>query len=56
MAQLKAFWAQNGAMILQAVKNVWGVISFVIGGALKAIWAVMKFVWPVVLLLIKSVG
>ncbi|WP_205628773.1 hypothetical protein, partial [Acinetobacter baumannii] len=27
MTQLKAFWTQNGAMILQAGKNVWNVIS-----------------------------
>ncbi|MGG1483551.1 transglycosylase SLT domain-containing protein [Peribacillus castrilensis] len=55
MSQLRTFWEQNGAMILQAGKNVWSFLVTVIGGALKGIWAVMKFIWPAVLLLIKSV-
>ncbi|WP_285871240.1 hypothetical protein [Metabacillus litoralis] len=55
MSQLKTFWDQNGAQILQAGKNVWNVISTVIKTVMNAIWSVMKFVWPVILELIKSV-
>ncbi|OAH53078.1 hypothetical protein AWH48_12020 [Domibacillus aminovorans] len=53
--QLRAFWDQNGAQILQAGKNVWSVISTVISTVLGVIWKVMKFVWPAILAIIKSV-
>lgn len=55
MSQLKTFWDQNGAQILQAGKNVWNIISAVIQTAMNVIWAIMKVVWPIVLELIKSV-
>lgn len=53
--QLRAFWDENGAQILQAGKNVWSVISTVISTVLGVIWKVMKFVWPAILAIIKSV-
>lgn len=42
--ELKAFWDQNGAQIMQAVKNVFNGIK-----------AVIEFVMPVVLFIVKSV-
>ncbi|OAH53901.1 hypothetical protein AWH48_11575 [Domibacillus aminovorans] len=53
--QLRAFWDENGAQILQAGKNVWTVISTVISTVLGVIWKAMKFVWPAILAIIKSV-
>lgn len=44
ISQASAFWSTNGQQIMQAVRNVFGVIS-----------AVIKFVMPAVLLVIKSV-
>lgn len=55
LAQLKGFWDENGAMILQAVQNVWGVISGVISGVLNAILAVFKFVFPVIQFVVMGV-
>jgi len=55
LAQLKTFWDENGAMILQATKNFFTPIVFIVRTVLGAVWSVMKFMWPVVLLLVKSV-
>jgi phage-related protein len=50
--QIKAFFDENGAQILQAITNVWTVISTIIGAALMGVWAVMQAVWPMVKALI----
>jgi phage-related protein len=46
--QIKAFFDENGAQILQAITNVWNVISTIIGAALMGVWAIMQAVWPMV--------
>lgn len=53
--RIAVFWSQNGALILQAVKNVWTVIGTVIKTVMNVVWSIMKFIWPLVLALIKSV-
>lgn len=55
LVQLRAFWDNNGALILQAARNVWTTIKAIIVTTANIIWSVMKFVWPLVLALIKSV-
>lgn len=45
VGQIKQFWIENGAMILQAVSNVWNAISPIIDVALKLALAVVKYVW-----------
>ncbi|USK61342.1 hypothetical protein [Peribacillus asahii] len=55
LTQIKDFWNENGAMILQATKNFFTPIVFIVRTVLGAVWSVMKFVWPAVLLLVKSV-
>lgn len=50
-SQLRAFWQQNGATIIQALKN----IGTVVGVIFRGIWAVIKFVMPAVKLLVVSV-
>jgi phage-related protein len=45
LAMLTQFWNENGAMILQAVANIWNAISPIIDVALKLALAVVKFVW-----------
>jgi tape measure domain-containing protein len=42
LAELKAFWDENGAQIIQAVKNMWSIIA--------SIWEAMA---PVVLFILK---
>jgi phage-related protein len=42
IAMIKQFWDENGAQIIQAVKNVWSIIA-----------AVFKFIAPVILFVIK---
>jgi tape measure domain-containing protein len=42
IAMIKQFWDENGAMIIQAVKNAWAVIA-----------AVFKFIAPVILFVVK---
>ncbi len=54
MAQVKAFWDQNGKQILQAGKNVWSVISKVVEIAVIAIGAILKVVFPVAKALVIS--
>ncbi|QAS52805.1 peptidoglycan DD-metalloendopeptidase family protein [Halobacillus litoralis] len=49
--KVTSFWDENGAMIIQSIKNV----AMVIGAVLKGVWATMKFIWPVISALIKSV-
>lgn len=53
-AQIKAFFDENGAQILQAITNVWNVISTIIGAALMGVWAIMQAVWPLVQAIIIS--
>lgn len=55
LAQMKAFWDSNGAMILQAVQNVWGFISGVISGALNVILGIFNFVFPAIKFIVMSV-
>ncbi|MRX54705.1 phage tail tape measure protein [Bacillus idriensis] len=54
LAQIKAFWAENGAMIMEATRNVFNIIKTIITVALDVIWAVMQFIWPAVKFLIVS--
>jgi phage-related protein len=44
IAMIKQFWDENGAMIVQAIKNVWNVIA-----------AIFKFIAPVILIRCKNV-
>lgn len=55
LAQLRLFWQENGAQILQAAKNFFTPIVFIVRTTLGAVWSVMKFIWPLALQLIKSV-
>lgn len=50
LTQISAFWSQNGAMIIQAVKNIWTFI----GIAFNAIAAIIKFIWPAVIAVIRA--
>ncbi len=43
IGQLKKFWDENGAQIIQAVKNVWSIIA-----------GIFKVVAPVILCIVKS--
>lgn len=45
LAMLKSFWDQNGTQIIQAVTNVWSVISAIFQAVLPVILAIVKFVW-----------
>jgi tape measure domain-containing protein len=40
LSQLKAFWDENGAQIVQAVKNMWGIIA----GIIEAVAPVIKWI------------
>jgi tape measure domain-containing protein len=53
--QMKAFWDENGAMILQAVQNVWGFISGFISTTLNVILAIFNFVFPAIKFIVMSV-
>lgn len=55
LAQMKAFWDSNGAMILQAVQNVWGFISGFISTTLNVILAIFKFIFPAIKFVVLSV-
>lgn len=50
LSQISAFWSQNGAMIIQAVQNIWTFI----GIAFNAIAAIIKFIWPAVIAIIRA--
>lgn len=53
--KVRAFWDENGAMILQATKNVWNVIyNGVIKPIMTAILAVFKVLWPIIKALVVS--
>lgn len=54
LAQIQAFWAENGAMIMEAASNVWNVIKTIIDVVMTAIMAIMKTVWPLIRFLIES--
>jgi TP901 family phage tail tape measure protein len=45
LAQIKAFWNENGTQILQAVQNVWNGILKVIEFVMPLVLAVVKMVW-----------
>ncbi|MEC1866740.1 tape measure protein [Bacillus paralicheniformis] len=55
LAQMKAFWDSNGAMILQAVQNVWGFISGFISGVLNVILGIFKFIFPAIQFIVQGV-
>jgi TP901 family phage tail tape measure protein len=52
---IKSFWAENGAMILQGVKNYWTPIGVVIGAVMGTIFGVMKTIWPAIKILVVGV-
>ncbi|MDD9148162.1 phage tail tape measure protein [Sporolactobacillus sp. CQH2019] len=52
--QIRAFWQQNGAMIMQATMNVWNVISTIIRTVMTIIMSIMRLIWPVIRVLIVS--
>lgn len=54
LAQLKTFWDENGAMIMQAAQNVWGIISGIIKGVMVVIGAIMAVAWPIIKALVIS--
>lgn len=54
LAQITAFWDENGAMISDAAKNVFEFIKTVITTVMDAIWAVMQFVWPAIKLIVET--
>jgi tape measure domain-containing protein len=55
LAQMKQFWAENGATIMQAVQNVWGFISGFISTTLNVILAIFNFVFPAIKFIVMSV-
>lgn len=55
LAQMKQFWNENGAMIMQAVQNVWGFISGFISTTLNVILAIFNFVFPAIKFIVMSV-
>lgn len=52
--RIKSWWGESGGTIIQAVQNVWSVISTIISTAANIIWSIMQFVWPAVKTLIVS--
>lgn len=44
LQQIQQFWNQHGAMIMQALQNLWGFIKIVMAG----IGAALVFIWPLV--------
>lgn len=52
--KIKAWWGQSGPTIIQAVQNVWTVLSTIISTAANIIWSIMQFVWPAIKVLIVS--
>jgi phage-related protein len=56
LAQLKAFWDENGQMITEAAKNVWNFLyNGIIRPVMTAIVAIMKVLWPIVKAVVISV-
>ncbi|UQD53809.1 hypothetical protein C0971_10000 [Bacillus methanolicus] len=55
IVQLRAFWDNNGALILQATRNVFGVLAPIVRGALSVISAIFHAVFPLLVSLVKSV-
>lgn len=55
LTQLRQFWNENGAQILQAAKNFFTPIVVIVRSVMNSAWSIMKFIWPAVLFLIKSV-
>lgn len=45
LATLKTYWDENGTQIMQAVQNVWSVISSIFEAVLPTILAIVKFVF-----------
>lgn len=52
---MKAFWEQNGVMILQAVQNIWTFISGFINTTLNVILAIFNFIFPAIQFLVLTV-
>ena len=55
LSQMKQFWNENGASILQAVQNVWSFISGFISVTLNVILAIFQFIFPVIQFIVLSV-
>ncbi len=55
LAQIKAFWDEHGASVMQAVSNVFTGIMAIIQSVMDAILGIMQFVWPFIVSLIQMV-
>jgi phage-related protein len=43
--EIKKFWDENGAMIIQAIKNVWTVITAIFKAVAPVILFILKMLW-----------
>lgn len=55
MAQVLAFWQENGAEISQAAQNVWNAVKGVIEAIMPVITAVIKGAWFIIQTIVMSV-
>ncbi|MED0676992.1 phage tail tape measure protein [Aneurinibacillus thermoaerophilus] len=55
LAEIKAFWDQNGAQIMQSVSNVWNAIKATISTVMSALAPVVSAGWAVIKVIIQSV-
>ncbi|ALA51902.1 hypothetical protein CAY60_012500 [Shouchella clausii] len=55
LAQIKAFWDEHGAAVMQAVTNIFNGIKSIIEPVMNGILAIMQFVWPFIVSLIQMV-
>lgn len=66
LSQIKQFWSENGTQIMQALKNIWSVISGIFKAAMAVILPIVQvglkllkgafdLVFPLILMLIRSV-
>jgi tape measure domain-containing protein len=51
---IKQFWDENGAMIIQAIKNVWAIIAGIFQAVAPVILFILKMLWDTVAGLISG--
>lgn len=54
IGQVKAFWDSDGQQLLQAFKNIWNGIMFVVQPVIDAIVAVVKWAFPYIKVIIQT--
>ncbi|MGG3773091.1 phage tail tape measure protein [Heyndrickxia faecalis] len=55
ISQIKSFWDQNGATIIQAIKNVFKVITVIVKVALAILGPIFKAGFAIIVAVVKSV-